>query len=155
MIGFDEQDIGFTQAVQHKFGHLPEIGQYANIDSFCSHQKTYRVLRVMQHIEGFNGKVAEFETVPGGEQPALDFSSQLKLDCFLRGPIAINRNAQLFTQASQALDVVGMFMGDKDRGQGFRGASNRREALANLAQTEARINQNPHLVRLDVRAIAR
>src|SRR5437764_386438 len=148
MIGFDEQDIRFTQTVQYKFGHLAQVGQDADVDSSCSHQKTYRVLCVMQHIEGFNREIADFETVPGGEQPALEFSSRLKLDCFLCGPIAIDRNAQLFSQASQALDVIGMFMSDKDRSQRFRGASDARKSLANLPQAEPRIDQDSNLVRL-------
>ena len=60
----------------------------------------------------------------------------------------------LSPSASQALDMVAVLVGDEDAGEIFRGAADGGEALADLAEAEARIDQDAGFVGLHVGAIA-
>jgi len=50
--------------------------------------------------------------------------------------------------------MIGMFVGDQDAVEAFRGAANRGEPLADLAGAEPGIDEQSRLVRFKVRAIA-
>jgi hypothetical protein len=52
------------------------------------------------------------------------------------------------------MDVIGMLMSDEDARQVLRGPANGGKARANLAQAEARIDEDARLIGLHVSAIA-
>ena len=83
------------------------------------------------------------------------FDIQLKLNGVLRGPIAVNRDAELFCQDTEALNVIAVFVRDENAGQVFWRTSDGSESLTNLTGTESGVDEDPGLRSLDIRAISR
>ena len=79
----------------------------------------------MQNLECFDDDVADLKTVSRGEKTAIQFRLHLRFDGLLRGPIAIDRHAQLLTDYGQALDMIRAFVRDEDARQIFRRAAHR------------------------------
>ena len=98
--------------------------------------------------------VAHLEAGAGGEEPAGEPRLELILDRLLGRAVAVDGNAQLVAQRRQALHMVGVLVGDENAGQVLRRAANGGEALANLAQAEARVNEDAGLVGFHVGAVA-
>jgi hypothetical protein len=78
----------------------------------------------------------------------------LVFDGFLGRAVAVDRNAELSTKLCQAMDVVGMLVGDEDAGQALRRATDGGQARPNLAQAEAGIDEDAGFIGLDIGAIA-
>ena len=79
---------------------------------------------------------------------------RLILDGFLGWPIAIDGNVELSVERGQALDVIGMLVRDENRGEVFGRPPDSGQALADLAQAEARVNEHAGLVGFHVRGSA-
>ena len=104
--------------------------------------------------ERLHHDVAHLKARAGGEEAAGEPRLELILDRFLRGPVAIDGNAQLLTQQRQTLHMIRVLVRDQNPGQVLRRAANGGEALANLPQAEPRVYEHAGLVGLHVGAIA-
>ena len=98
--------------------------------------------------------VAHFKAGARFEEPAGEPRLGLILHRLLRRPVAIDRNMQLLTQHRQTLHMIRVLMRDQNPGQVLRHAANSGEALANLPQAEAGVNEHAGLVGLHIGAIA-
>lgn len=107
----------------------------------------------MRNGERVHGDVADLEARAGAENATLKLHLKLEFDCLLRESIAVKWNFQFRAEAHQSLNVVRVLMGDQDAGQTFRCASNGGEALANLAATEAGINEYARFRRFQIGAV--
>ena len=108
----------------------------------------------MRNHERLYRDVAHLKTRAGGEQPAGETRFELILDGFLRWPVAINRNMQLLAQHRQTLHMIRVLVRDQDSRQHLRRAANSGEALADLPQAKARVNEHASFIGLQVGAIA-
>ena len=72
----------------------------------------------------------------------------------VRESVAENRNVQLGGDHSEPLRVIGVLVRQKDAGQRFGGPSDAGEPIANLAPAEAGVDEQTHVIRLQIGAIA-
>ena len=154
VVGFQHQDIGLANPLEHQLRRMTQIGEETNVSARCPQQEAHRVLRIMRHGECFDGDVPDLEARAGGEKTRIQPPGLLILNRLLGGPIAIDGNAQLFAQSGQTLNMIGMLVRDQNAGQILRRPSNGGEAMTDLAQAEARINQDAGFFGFNVSAIA-
>ena len=154
VIGFEHEDVRRTDAFEHQFRHVTEVGDEGDVTGRCAQQITDGILGVVRDGKGIHLQVADLKTRAGVEEVAVKFGFQLKLKRFLRGTVAINRNVQFGGDSDQSLDVVGMFVRDQDAGEIFRHAADVLKALADLARAEPGIHEDAGFSGFDVGAIA-
>lgn len=141
--------------LDYQFGRMAQIRQNAHRAETRSEQKANRVLGIVWNIEGLHHDVSDFKASARAEESAEQGLLELVLDGFLRWPVAVDRDPQLFTQGSQALDVVRMLVGDKNPGEVFGGSPDQGQALPNLAQAKSGIDQQAHFISLKIGAVSR
>ena len=154
VIGFEDERVGRAHAFEHELGRVAEISQEPDVRAVRAEQIANRVLRIVRNGKRFDEDIPNFKTCPGGKQTAVKFFAELKLNFLVGRAVAINRDAQLFAERGQTLNVVAVFVGDKDAGEIFRRATNGGEALADLAEAEARIHEDACLGGFHIGAIA-
>ena len=154
MIGFENQDIGGTNSFKHQPRGMSKIGQEPDIALASSEQEPNRVLRVMWHTKGFNRHIFNVKSGSCRKQAAVQLGPLLVFDRLARWTITVDGYSQLFDQLPQALNVVGMFVGNENASEILRGPSDRRKAFADLAQAKARIDENPCLIGLQIGAVS-
>jgi hypothetical protein len=108
----------------------------------------------MRDGEALDHHIADFERRSSAENPAVEPCLNLRLDGLACQPIAIERGVDPFAEARQALDVIRVFVGDKDSMETFGCSSDRGQALPDLAPAESGVDQQSRFVGLDVRTIA-
>lgn len=102
-----------------------------------------------------NGKavhfdVANLEAISGiedapGERCGVEFR-----DGFGGCSVGVNGQPRLACQHSKGLDVIGVFVGDQDAGEGLRGTTDGGEAGANLSRAQTRIDEEACVSRFEV-----
>jgi hypothetical protein len=107
----------------------------------------------MGDVERFNGDIAHLKTVPGAKEAAVKLNAQLIFEALLSRSVAINRDMELGAELNQSLDMVRMFVRYQDASQIFRRAADGGQALADLAQAEARINEDAGFIGFQISAI--
>ena len=150
VIGFEEEHVGATDSFEHELGGVAQVGQKTNVAPGGLEQVTDRVLSVVRNAEALDGDVTDVETPPSGEQAAIELELKGVFQRLLRGAVAEDRDAEFPVQLDQTLHVIGVFVGDEV----LRGATNGGQALADLAQAKARIDQNAGFVGFQIGAIA-
>ena len=97
VIGLENKDIGSAHALQSQLGGVPQVGQNSDVSVRRAEQEANGVLRIMRNTKRFNHQVFEIEGRPGREKPSGQADFELIFDGFLSRPVAIDRNAELFT----------------------------------------------------------
>lgn len=119
-------------------------------------KKSDRVVGVVGDREGVDADVADFEGGPGGENAAIQRSGGLKaeFDGFAGEAIAVDGNFVFGAKAGDALDMVGMFVGEENAVEGFGRAAESGQAFADLFSREAGVNKDARVSRFEIGAIA-
>ena len=107
----------------------------------------------MRNGKGVDSQIAYLKGSAGAENAKIEAGFELELDRFLGQAIAIDRNGNLAAKGPETVGMVGMFVGEKDAAEGFRGTADLSEAFADLAGAKAGIDQEPNVFRLEIRAI--
>lgn len=98
--------------------------------------------------------VALIEAIEHGSFVVVPFAFESPKSGFLGGAIAVDRKFQFVRKREQTGDVVGVFVRDEDAGEILGRATDRGEALANLAGAEARVHEDAGFVGFHIGAIA-
>ncbi len=155
VVGLQNEHVGGPDSFKNQAVGMAQIGQKTDVAGNRAQQETDRILRVVRDGKGFDHDVANFKSRAGGEKPAGQADFELIFDSLLRGAVAKNGDLQLGTQRGETLNVIGVLVGDEDAIQFFGRTPDGGEALANLAQAEAGVNQEAGLVGLEVGAVPR
>ncbi len=116
-------------------------------------QKTNGILGVVRNGKRIHLHVGDFEARTGVEEAAIEPAFEDTFKFVLGGAIAVNGNVEFLRNAGESLNMVGMFVGDENGGEVFRGAPDAGEALPDLARTEAGVHKYPRLSGFDVGAV--
>lgn len=155
VIGFEHEDVGGADALENAFGGVAEVGHETNVAGMSAQQKTHGIGGVVWEVERFNDDIADFKALAGFEDAAmLEFDVERELRGIAREAIAINGDLEFGTKRGEAVDVVGVLMGDENAGEPFRRAADGGEPLAKLAETEPGIDEDAGIVGFQVSAIA-
>jgi len=154
VIGFEHEDVGRTDAFEHQFRHVAEVGDEGDVAGGGTDQKTNGILGVVRNGKGVHQQVADFKARAGVKEVAGKFGLQLKFKCFFRGTVAINRDVQFGGDADQSLDVVGVFVRNENGSEIFRHPTDGGEPLADLARAEPGVHEDADFIGFDVGAIA-
>ena len=154
VIGFQQENIGSADAFDDQSGGVTKVGEETDVAGRGVEQESDGIGGVMRHGERIHNDIAHIETGAGAEYATLKLHLKLEFDGFLRKPVAIERNFQFRAEAGKPLDVIGMLVSDQDAGQTFRRAADGGEALANLAATEAGIDEDSRFRRFQIGAVA-
>jgi hypothetical protein len=154
VIGFEHQGMGGADAFEDQFGDVSQVGEEADIHPVGAQEESDGILGIMRDGEGFDEDIADLEAGAGQEAAAVEFCVEQGLDGFVGGLVAVDGDAEFVAERSQSLDMVAVLVGDEDAGQVLRGAAQGGEALADLAEAEARIDQDAGFVGFHVSAIA-
>ena len=106
VIGFEDEDICRTNALNDQFRHVTKVGDEGDVADSSADQKTDGVLGVVRDGKSVHQQVADFKARAGVKEVAVKFGLQLKFKCLLRGAVAINRDVQFGGDTDQSLDVV-------------------------------------------------
>ena len=155
MIGFQNQNVRPADAIDDQSRGMTQIREKTDVSGGSAQEVTDRVLGIVRNGKGFDHHIAQIETRAGFEQMAGKSFFRLPLQRVLGGAVAIDRNIQFFCEQRQALDMIGMFVRDKNPGQIFRRAPNGGEAFTNLSSAETSVDQDAALSGFDVSAITR
>jgi len=172
VVGFEDEDVRGTDAFEHELGDMPEVGGKTDVAGGGAEDVADGVLRVVRDGECFDAHVADFKARAGLEQPPSNFGFQpvivfqrqagLPAPLFLERPkrtvlrpaIAENRYMKLVGKPKHAGDMVGMLVGDKNRAQVLRRATDASQAQPDLARGKPGVHEDAGLGGLDVGAIA-
>jgi hypothetical protein len=154
VIGFEDEDIRWTNALDDQSRHVTEVGDEGDVAGSGAQQKADRVLGIVRDGKGVHQQVVDFKARAGVEEMAVKFGLQLKFKCFLRGAVAINRDVQFGGDSDQSLDVVGVFVRNENGGEIFRHTTDGGEPLADLARAEPGVHKDAGFIGFDVGAIA-
>ncbi len=108
----------------------------------------------MRHAECVNRDITYVETGTCGEDLIVEFSLELAINCFSRKSIALDRNIEFGGNGFEPLRVVSMLVRDENSIEQFRSAFDAGQAQSDLSSAEAGIDQEAHLIRLKIGAIA-
>ncbi len=172
VIGFEHEDVGAAEAVEDEFGHMAKIGGKTDVAGDGADQVADGVLGIVRDGKRFDGDIGQFKSVASGEESPVDlgfpsvgifegevgffapFGFERPNSGVLGGAVAKDRNMKFIGNAKEAADVVGMFVGDEDGGEIFRGASDGGEPLPDLARRKAGVDEHAGFGGLEVGAIA-
>jgi hypothetical protein len=108
----------------------------------------------MGNAEAVHRQFTHFEGGTRRKHPKVRPALNLLIQGLPGEPIAVNRHIQLGGQRGQALDMIGMFMGDQDAGQCLRGPPDGRQSLPDLPSAKPGINQNTGFATLQIGTVA-
>ena len=74
----------------------------------------------------------------------------MDFESFLSEAIAVDRDFDLGGESDESLGMVGVFVGDEDAVEVFRGASDGEKSLANLPSTQAGVDEKSCVRSFDV-----
>ena len=154
VVGFQYQGVGGADPFEHQAGGVAQVRQEPEVAGAGAQEKADRVLRVVRHAEGFDVDVPHLEAGAGGKEMAGQAGLKLVFDGVQRGAVAVNGNVEFLAQGRQALDVVGVFVGDENPRELFRRPADGGESLADLAQAESGVNEQAGFCSSHVGAIA-
>jgi len=154
VIRFQHDDVRPADAFDDQLRGMAQVcektdGTYASVQN-----EAHGVLGVMRNGKGVDADFTQFKGRTGHKHAAIELRLELAFDGFAGIAIAIDRDVQLGSDRAETLDVVRMLVGDEDASEVFRGAANRGEALADLAATEARVNEQTRFAGFQIGTIA-
>lgn len=120
MVGLEDEDIGGPNPLNDELGGVPKVGQESDFSFVGSNEEADRIISIMRNRKRVDGDIADVEAGAGGKDAAVQRAFELLFDRFLGQPVAIDGNAEFAgAEGSQALNMIGMFVGDKDTGETF------------------------------------
>ncbi len=153
VIGLEEEDIGGADAFERELGGVAEVGEEADFALGRVQEVADRVGGIVRDAERIHDDVANLEGSAGFEDAAVELGLELPFHFALRFAVAKNGDLELRAEGGEAVDVVGMLVGDEHAGETFGSAADGGQSLADLAQTEASIDQKTGFGSLKVRTI--
>jgi len=154
VVGFEDQKVSGTDTLNYKFGRMPEIGEEANVATGRSKQESDRVVGVVRDAESIDHHVTGVEGGACGEKMKRRRRFELQVDGFARQAIAIDGHIDFARKGRKALSVIRMLVRDKNSGQILDGSADRKESSADLASTEAGVDQQTGLIGFNISAVA-
>ncbi len=141
--------------VAHAGRHVAEVGGKADLDAFGAKGEAHRIGGVVRNGEGHDFDIAYAKAAPGGEMFRFRqlgnrafFVAHRAAPGMMRRRGQKDRHVQLCRQTLQAGNVVGVLVGNQDRGN-FLGAliilitiSERPQPLESFAAGKTGIHQN-------------
>ena len=107
----------------------------------------------MRNGEGVHGEVADFKRRSGAEDAVVKSDRALRCDGFHGEAVAKNGYGNPDANRCQALDMVGVFVGNQDPIQRFRSPTDLSQTLANLAATESGVDEDASLFGFEICAV--
>lgn len=154
VVGFEDEDVGGADALDDEFGGVAEVGEEADVAGGGAEEESDGVLGVVGDGERIDGDIAEVEGAAGLELPEGEGDFALAVDGFGGEAVAVDGDTEFSGDGAEAHDMVGMLVGDEDPVEGFGGAADTGEALADLAAAEAGIDEQARFCGFEVGAIA-
>src|SRR5258705_257579 len=154
VICLEHQHICRPNVLNDEFVRMSEISQKADVSVSGSNEKPDRILRVVRHHECFDAHVADLETAASRHKPAVHPHLTLIFECVLCRSVAINRQPQFFAKGCQPLDMIGVFVRDKNASEALGCTSDCGQPMPDLPGAESGINQNADFIRFEKSAIA-
>src|SRR5204862_6879152 len=139
--GFEDENIGGADPFDDQLGGMAKIGQKTDACAIGPEHKTDRIIGIVRDGKGVDGQIAYLKGTAGAENAKIEAGFELELDRFLGEAIAIDRNGNLAAKSAETVGMIGMFVGEKDAAEGFRGTADLSEAFADLAGAKASIDQ--------------
>jgi hypothetical protein len=142
VVGFENEHMSGAHPLEYQFGGVAEIGQKPDIPLSGAEQKTNGILRVVGNAERIDSDIADFKAAASAEQSPIALKPKLILESFLGWAVAIDRDSKFRAESRQALDVIGMFVGDKDAAQVLGDPADGGQSFPNLTQAESGIDED-------------
>ncbi len=153
VIGFEHQDIGFSNPLDDQLGGMAQIRKKPDVDLRSPKEKADRIISVMRHGKRVDAHVANIERGARFKNPAVQLLARHLFDRFFREAITIDGNPGFEAECGQTLDMIAVLVRDENPAQSFGRTSNLGEPLANLASTEPGIDEDSGVRRLQKGAI--
>jgi len=141
VVGFQQEDVHVTHSVGDGAWGVTEVGQHAYLAYGGVEEEADRVGGVVGYAKGFDGHIAKVEGLAGLEESEVEVDGQKAGDLLAGMAVAVERKVEFAGDVLEPLDVVRVLVGDEDAVEVFRSATDARKALANLAGTEAAVDQ--------------
>lgn len=154
VVGFEDEDVGGADALDDEFSGVAEVGEEADVAGGGAEEEADGVLGVVGDGERIDRDIAEIEGATGLELSEGEGVFALALDGFGGEAVAVDGDAEFSGDGAEAHDMVGVFVGDEDTVEGFGGAADTGEALADLASAEAGIDEQARFGGFEVGTIA-
>jgi phosphoribosylformylglycinamidine synthase subunit PurS len=141
----------------YRIRKIAQISGDRNLDAFGAERESDRIGRVMRDGETGDVDIADREAGTRLEQFEAGRAVApivIPSDGGRRHSGNVNRNPQLAREDLQTTDVIGMLMGNQDRGQRFRIAAGRVEAFKSFFTGKPGIDQETGSLRSNQRTIA-
>jgi len=124
---------------------MTEVGQKANSSGGGMHEKPHGILGIVRHGKRLDGAIADLERGSSFEEPALESHAEGVFDGVFGEAIAVDWNAEAGAKDGEALDMIGVLVGDQDALKPFRVPLDARQAQADLPRAEPGIDQDPSI----------
>src|ERR1051326_3648968 len=134
-----------ADSLENQMSGVAQIGEEANVALVGPQQKSHRVIGIVRHAETIHGEVADIETRARSKKAEIQRYLQLPDNRVAGQTIAINRDVQSRCQADQALNVIGMFVGNQDAAGVSRGAPDAQQSLPDLTAAQPGIDEQTSL----------
>lgn len=135
------------------FARTTDVGEHAHLHAIARHQEAMRVCRIMKFWKRSDGEAAHLNGLIGlkGDRQML-----LKVQPVIvaRALGDINGKLIFFRQPAHPIDMVGVFMRDKNRFHLVHGKPEALHAPLRFAAGETRVNQHRFIVIADVVTVA-
>ncbi len=154
VICFEHQHVRRPDSLNHQLRGVAEVRQKSEIPGRSPHHEPHRVLGVVRHAKRLNEHITNLKTGAGFKLAARNRALKLKLNRVARKAVAVDGYAELLTQPSESLHMIRVLMGYENPMQILNLATDGLETLFDLPRTEAGIDQQTRLARLEERAIA-
>lgn len=154
MIGFEDEDVGGTNAFHDELGGVTEIGEETDLTTVGPKHEANRIVSIVRDGESVHADIAEFKGSAGREETKIEFGGfELKFDSFPGEAIAVDGNGELVAERAEAVGVIGMLVSEENAVQRFWSTADLGEALADLFGAKAGIDEEAGIAILKVGAI--
>ena len=133
---------------------MAEVGQETNLNRWRVEHEPDGISGVVRDGKCIHAKITDFKAVAGFEN--LKIKSAIVVVTNLLGgmAVAVHRNAKLGGEHLEAVNVVGMFVGDQNAIEPFRGAFQIKQSGSDALGAEAAVDEHPRAWRFQIRSVA-
>ena len=133
---------------------MAEVGQEPDLNRRRVEHKPHGISGVVRDGKCIHAKITDFKAVAGFEN--LKIKSAIVVVTNLLGgmAVAVHRNAKLGGEHLEAVNVVGMFVGDQDTIEPFRGAVQLKQGGSDAFGAESTVDEHPRAGRFQKRCVA-
>src|SRR5579872_938369 len=153
VIGFEQQHVRAAQMELDRVRDISEIGDDADLDALRLKAKAYRVDGIMR-----NGEAVDFDVADGQARARLKAlqarGTAFPIDQRRREATDVNHGSDFLREPRQAADVIRVLVRDQDGVDAVGLLANGCQALRELLETEAGVDQDAGLLGRDQRAVS-